>query len=114
MIVVDPRRTPTAEAADIHLAVRPGTDLPLLNALLHVIERDGLLDRRSSNGTRRGSRTRWRSPREWPPERAAEVCGIAARAIVDAARRFGAARRAMALWSMGANQSTVGTLKNRR
>src|SRR4051794_3590817 len=45
LIVADPRRTPTAEHAGLHLPVRPGTDLPLLNAMLHVIERDGLLDR---------------------------------------------------------------------
>ena len=45
LIVADPRRTPTAEHADLHLPVRPGTDLPLLNAMLHVLERDGLLDR---------------------------------------------------------------------
>ena len=42
-----------------------------------------------------------------------EACGVPAEQIVAAARAFGAARRAMVLWSMGANQSTVGTLKNR-
>src|SRR4029079_6013790 len=50
---------------------------------------------------------------DWPPERAAEVCGVPAEDIVTAARRFGQTKRAMALWSMGVNQSTVGTLKNR-
>jgi ferredoxin-nitrate reductase len=44
LIVVDPRRTPTAAAANLHLPVRPGTDLALLSALLHVIEREGLVD----------------------------------------------------------------------
>ena len=112
-IVVDPRRTETAAAADLHLPLRPGSDLVLLNAMLHVIARDGLLDeefvRRRSEGIEQALAT----AEDWPPERAAEACGLPVEGIVDAARRFGQARRAMALWSMGANQSSVGTLKNR-
>jgi ferredoxin-nitrate reductase len=112
VIVVDPRRTPTAEAADVHLQVRPGTDLPLLNALLHVIERDGLLDDTFVERHTTGIDDALAVAAEWPPTRAAAVCGIDAAAIEDVAHRFGAAQRAMVLWSMGANQSSVGTLKN--
>ena len=112
VIVVDPRRTPTAEAADVHLAVRPGTDLALLNALLHVIERDGLLDATFVARHTTGVEDALAVAAAWPPERAAATCGIAAAQIEDVAHRFGAAQRAMVLWSMGANQSTVGTLKN--
>ncbi|HEV7774553.1 MAG TPA: molybdopterin-dependent oxidoreductase [Conexibacter sp.] len=112
VVVVDPRRTPTAEAADIHLQVRPGTDLPLLNALLYVIERDGLLDRTFVERHTTGIEDALAVAAEWPPARAATVCGIEAAAIEDVAHRFGAAQRAMVLWSMGANQSAVGTLKN--
>jgi len=112
VIVVDPRRTPTAEAADVHLPVRPGTDLPLLNALLHVVERDGLLDRTFLDRHTSGLDDALAVAAEWPPTRAATTCGIDARAIEDVAHRFGAAQRAMVLWSMGANQSSVGTLKN--
>jgi assimilatory nitrate reductase catalytic subunit len=46
LIVVDPRRTVTARAADLHLAIRPGTDVMLFNAMLHVMQSEGLLDRR--------------------------------------------------------------------
>ena len=113
LIVADPRRTPTAEHADLHLPVRPGTDLPLLNAMLHVIERDGLLDRTFLERHTRGAEDTLTVAADWPPERAAEVCGVPAEDIVAAARRFGQTKRAMALWSMGVNQSTVGTLKNR-
>ncbi|MDW5594021.1 molybdopterin-dependent oxidoreductase [Conexibacter stalactiti] len=112
VIVVDPRRTPTAEAADVHLQVRPGSDLPLLNALLHVIERDGLLDATFVERHTSGIEQALAVAREWTPERAAEACGITAEQIEEVAHRFGAAQRAMALWSMGANQSAVGTLKN--
>ncbi len=113
VIVADPRRTPTAEAADLHLPVRPGADLPLLNSLLHVLDREGMLDDRFVERHTEGAEAMLAVAAEWPPERAAEACGVDAEAIVAAARRFGGARRAMALWSMGANQSTVGTLKNR-
>ncbi len=113
VICVDPRATPTARAADLHLPVRPGTDLALLSALLHVIDRDGLVDgefvARHTSG--------WEDARavaaQWSPQRAAGVCGVDALLIERAAHRFAGAGTALALWSMGANQSTVGTLKNR-
>jgi ferredoxin-nitrate reductase len=112
VVVVDPRRTPTAEAADVHLQVRPGSDLPLLNALLHVIARDGLLDDVFVERHTTGIDEALAVAREWTPERAAAACGVDAALIEQVAHRFGTAQRAMALWSMGANQSAVGTLKN--
>jgi ferredoxin-nitrate reductase len=112
VIVVDPRRTPTAAAADLHLAVRPGTDLALLNAMLHVIDREGLADRDYVRRHTRGWDELLRVVADWPPERAERACGVAASAIVAAARRFATADAAMALWAVGANQSTVGTLNS--
>jgi ferredoxin-nitrate reductase len=113
VICADPRPTPTAQGADLHLPVRPGTDLPLLNAMLAVIADEGLLDEAFVAAHTNGFEEALAVAREWTPGRAAEVCGVPAEAIVEAARRFGGAGAAMALWSMGANQSTVGTLKNR-
>ncbi|MEJ7824349.1 MAG: molybdopterin-dependent oxidoreductase [Solirubrobacteraceae bacterium] len=113
VICADPRATKTAQGSDLHLPVRPGTDLALLNAMLHVVDRDGLLDEDFISHHTAG----WQAAREvaqaWTPARAAEVCGVAADLIEQAAHRFAGAEAAMALWSMGANQSTVGTLKNR-
>jgi ferredoxin-nitrate reductase len=113
VVVVDPRATPTALAADLHLPVRPGTDLPLLNAMLVVLERDGLIDEAFVERHTSGFAETMDVARAWPVERAAAVCGVAAADIERAAELFGAAGAAMALWSMGANQSAVGTLKNR-
>ncbi len=113
VIVVDPRLTPTAAAADIHLALRPGTDLPLLASMLGILAEESLIDRRFVDRHTEGFADALTTAREWPPSRAAEVCNIQESDIVAAARAFGSAPRAMALWSMGANQSTVGTLKNR-
>ncbi len=113
VIVVDPRLTPTAVAADIHLALRPGTDLPLLASMLGILADENLIDHRFVDRHTEGFADALSTAREWPPSRAAEVCNIPESDIVVAARAFGAASRAMALWSMGVNQSTVGTLKNR-
>ena len=111
--VIDPRATPTATAADLHLQVRPGADLPLLSAILACLHNDGMtdtlfLDRHVSGGAKAIA-----AALEWTPARAAALSGVPAEQILHAARMFGTARRAMTLWSMGANQSTVGTLKNR-
>ena len=113
VICADPRRTPTAKGADLHLPVRPGTDLALLSALLHVVDRDGLVDETFIARHTSGWEEARAVAREWSPARAAEVCGVEAGLIEQAAHRFASAGGAMALWSMGANQSTVGTLKNR-
>ena len=113
LVVIDPRRTPTAAAADLHLQLRPGTDLALLTAMLGVMDAEGLVDRTFLTRHTEGATAALEAARSWPVERASEVCGVSAEQIVRAARTFGEAARAMALWSMGANQSTVGTLKNR-
>src|SRR4051812_1696820 len=108
VICADPRATATARAADLHLPVRPGTDLALLNAMLHLIESDAAFVERFTTGFEEARAV----AAEWPPERAAAVCGVPAADIVVAAERFAGAGAAMALWSMGANQSAAGTAKN--
>ncbi|HEV2786783.1 MAG TPA: molybdopterin-dependent oxidoreductase, partial [Solirubrobacteraceae bacterium] len=113
VICADPRATQTARGSDLHLPVRPGTDLALLSALLHVVDRDNLVDGSFVERHTSGWEEARAVAREWPPERAAEVCQVPAELIGRAAHRFASAGAAMALWSMGANQSTVGTLKNR-
>src|SRR2546427_4741654 len=111
-IVVDPRRTDTAAEADLHLAIAPGTDIALFNAMLHVLLTDDLVDdgyiRRHTEGF---ERLLW-AVRECAPERAASVCGVAANDIVTAARWFGQSRASLSLWCQGLDQSTHGTHNN--
>jgi anaerobic selenocysteine-containing dehydrogenase len=112
VIVADPRWTETADLADLHLPLRPGSDIALLNAMLHVLWREGLLDARFIAGHTSG----WDELRavvaRYPPERAAALTGLSREIIVSAALRFGRARAALSLWSMGVNQSHAGTDKN--
>jgi len=112
VICADPRRTTTAVGSDFHLPVRPGTDLALLNAMLHVVDAEGLVDSAFVARHTSGWEETVAEARRWPPARAERVCGVPAGDIAATARRF-AAGRSMALWTMGANQSTVGTHKNR-
>lgn len=111
--VIDPRATPTATAADLHLQVRPGADLPLLSAILACLHADGMTDPLFLERHVSGGAETIAAALAWTPARAAERSGVPAEDILEAARMFGSARRAMTIWSMGANQSTVGTLKNR-
>lgn len=100
-IVADPRETPTARSADIHLPLRPGTDAMLLNAMLHVIVKERLTDPEFiANRTREFEKVEAVVER-YPPERAAEICGLSAEAIVAAARMWGRAPKAMLFHARG-------------
>lgn len=112
VIVVDPRRTATAEIADIHLPVRPGTDVALLNAMLHEMVLEGLIDHNFIEAHTEGWAALRETVRAYPPERVARLCGVDAQAIRDAALLYGRAKAALSFWAMGANQSTAGVDKN--
>jgi anaerobic selenocysteine-containing dehydrogenase len=112
VIVADPRWTETADLADLHLPLRPGSDIALLNAMLHVLWREGLLDARFIDEHTSGWNELGAVIERYPPERAAALTGLSREIIVSAALRFGRARAALSLWSMGVNQSHAGTDKN--
>lgn len=109
LIVVDPRRTDTAAAADLHLALLPGTDIWLYNAMLHVLLREGLVDEAFIAAHTEGFEALRAHVDAVTPTVAAEKCGLDAAAIVTAARWWGRAPAAMSLWCQGLNQSTHGT-----
>ncbi len=88
LVVVDPHRNRTAEAADLHLQLNPGTDAALALGLMHVIFRDGLADRDFLARETTGSEDLETRAREWTPERAASVCGIDAATIVTFAHEY--------------------------
>lgn len=113
VIVVDPRATATAELADLHLRIRPGTDLTLANAMLRILDEEGLIDCAFIRRRTAGFEETLTAARKWSPRQAARVCGIAPGEVLQAARMFGEASSALVFWTMGVNQSSVGTLKNR-
>ncbi|HVE48096.1 MAG TPA: molybdopterin-dependent oxidoreductase [Casimicrobiaceae bacterium] len=112
MIVVDPRRTVTADAADLHLAIRPGSDVALFNAMLHVIIWEDLIDTSFVSSRTNGFAESKAVVSEFTPKAAAEICGVTADAIVTAARWFAQSSPTLSLWCQGLNQSIAGTAKN--
>ncbi|MGP1385526.1 MAG: molybdopterin oxidoreductase family protein [Thainema sp.] len=113
MIVVDPRRTETAEAADLHLAIKPGTDIQLLNGIAHLLMRWGTLDTIFIDECTKGFSDYAEVIRHYPPELVAQQCGISMSDLEKAARYWAESERVLSLWSMGINQSSEGTAKVR-
>ena len=112
IIAVDPRRTETADFADLHLPIRPGTDIALLNSMLCVLIDEGLIDQDFITSHTNGFQELKETVKKYSPKVAEKICGVAECLIGEAALIFGKARSALSLWSMGVNQSSVGVHKN--
>jgi assimilatory nitrate reductase catalytic subunit len=108
LIVVDPRMTPITRGADLYLPVRPGTDLALHHALLHVILRDHLEKRPYIDAHTTGFEAVAESVKEWTPARAAEMTGVPPDSIEKAAHWIGEADRAMVLHARGIEHQVKG------
>jgi assimilatory nitrate reductase catalytic subunit len=108
LVVVDPRVTKTAMVADLHLPVKPRTDIVLLNGLLHVIFAEGLADRRYLAAHTEGAAELAAHATAYPPARVEAECGVPAQAVIDTARAIGTSRTVLA-WTMGVNHSVQGT-----
>ncbi|MGL5081720.1 MAG: molybdopterin oxidoreductase family protein [Microcoleaceae cyanobacterium] len=113
LIVVDPRTTQTAESADLHLAIQPGTDIDLMNGIAHLLMRWGMVDSLLIDECTSGFSSYAEVIRHYPPELVARKCGIRLDDLEKAARWWGEAQRVLSLWSMGINQSSEGTAKAR-
>ena len=109
LIVVDPRRTATADKADLFLQISPGTDLALLNGLLHLIVESGHTDDDFIAQFTEGWEVMPSFLQQFTPDHVSEITGIPAEDIRTAARWIGEAANWMSIWTMGLNQSTHGT-----
>jgi assimilatory nitrate reductase catalytic subunit len=111
IIVVDPRRTDTAQGADVHLPILPGSDVALLNAMLHQMLWDQSYDADYVAQHTTGFQELRDSVRDCTPSWAERLCGIPAEKIVSAARLF-AQGPTLSLYCQGMNQATTGASKN--
>ena len=109
LIVVDPRRTATAERADLFLQIKPGTDLALLNGLLHLLVESNDIDADFIAEHTEGWDTMPAFLADYTPEVVAQLTGLAEADIRTAARMIAEAGEWMSCWTMGLNQSTHGT-----
>ncbi len=109
LIVVDPRRTATAEAADLFLQLKPGTDIALCNGLLHLLVAEDRIDRDFIAEFTEGWEAMPAFLEDYTPARVAETTGLAEDDIRQAARWIGEAGEWMSCWTMGLSQSISGT-----
>jgi assimilatory nitrate reductase catalytic subunit len=108
LIVVDPRRTPTAEAAWLHLQLTPGSDVALANGLLHILVRDGLIDERYIRERTEGFELAKCVVAAYWPARVERLTGVPESHLVRAARALGSAKTAMVLTGRGPEQQSTG------
>ncbi|HEV2270126.1 MAG TPA: molybdopterin-dependent oxidoreductase [Steroidobacteraceae bacterium] len=112
VVVIDPRRTPTAEMADLHLPIRAGTDVTLFNGLLRHLQQHGAADARFVEMHTTGAQEALAAARAaGDPAAVAAVCGAGAERIGELYRLFLASERVVTLFSQGVNQSSAGTDK---
>ncbi|MEB3271112.1 MAG: nitrate reductase [Synechococcus sp.] len=109
LVVVDPRHTATAAAADLHLPIRPGTDLVLLCGIGHLLLELQALDQPFLAAHTEGFAELEALWRHWTPQRVCDLCGIATADLIRLAQWWAEASGALSLWSMGVNQSREGT-----
>jgi assimilatory nitrate reductase catalytic subunit len=108
LIVQDPRLTPIARNADLYLPARPGTDLAVLMAMLHVVIRDKLTDDDFIARHTTGFENTAESVASWNPRRAAEISGVPPEAIERAAHMIGESRRSIIMHARGLEHQSKG------
>lgn len=109
LIVVDPRVTKTAMLADLHLPVRPRSDLALVNGLIHILIEHGFVAREYVERSTTGFDALRESVREYTPDRVAAITGLGVEQIWRTAWAIGHASSTFIGWTMGVNHSTKGT-----
>ena len=109
LIVVDPRVTKTAMIADLHLPIRPRSDLALINGLIHVVTEHNLVDHEYVERCTSGFEALRESVRDYTPERVAELTGLTPELVCRTAWTYARANAAFIGWTMGVNHSTKGT-----
>ncbi|HEX7627594.1 MAG TPA: nitrate reductase [Candidatus Methanoperedens sp.] len=112
VIVVDPRITKTSELADLHLRIRPGTDVALNNSLAYVILKEGFVDEENVEKYASGLTDLKKLVEGYSPKKAAVITGLPEKQIIEAARMIGNSKAMLTFWFQGYNHSTQAVFKN--
>ncbi len=108
LIVVDPRKHKLCDFASLHVPLRVGSDIALLNAIMHVLITENLHDRKFVESCTMGFDEMKEVVMRYPPERAAEICGIDAALIRETARRLASVKPVMLCYTLGITEHTCG------
>lgn len=109
LIVVDPRDIGLSKVADIHLKLRPGTNVAFANGMMHVMIREGLIDREYIEKFTEGFEEMRQIVAEYTPEKVGEICHIDPDQLVEAARMYAAAGKAPIIYCLGVTEHSTGT-----
>jgi len=112
IIVADPRRTDTAELADLYLPLQPGSDVMLFHGLLDLMLREGWTQPAYIAAHTQGFEALQAVVHDATPERVAQICGVNSHDLLQAARWFSTSNATLSLYCQGLNQSSSGTDKN--
>jgi formate dehydrogenase major subunit len=113
LIVMDPRGQGLKRHASHMLQFRPGSDVSMLNAIMHVIVEEGLYDQQYIAGYTENFEAMKAHLKDFSPEKMTEICGIAPDMLRDVARTFAGAKAGMIFWGMGISQHIHGTDNSR-
>jgi formate dehydrogenase alpha subunit len=109
LIVIDPRRIPIVEYADLFLQIKAGTNIALLNGFLNHLIQNGLIDEPFIRERTEGFKEVKAKVKAYPLEKVSEISGIAVELLKEAAEVYGKADKAMILYAMGITQHLTGT-----
>lgn len=108
LIVADPRRTDIAKMAETHLQLKVGSDIALLNAIMHVLVKEDLYDKEFVAASTEGFEELKNTIKDWTPERASLICGVEAETIVEVARAMASVKPSMVAYTLGITEHTCG------
>lgn len=108
-IVIDPRETPTARQGDLHLQLKPGTDVAVANGILNVLINENLIDQAFIDSRTNDWEAAKAAALNYPPDVASEISGVPAEKIIQAARLYGRAKTGMIMHARGIEHHSNGT-----
>lgn len=109
LILMDPRGTDMAREATYQLQFKPGSDVPMLNAIMHVIVEENLVDEAFIASRTEGFASMQEHLKAYSPEAMAPICGIPAETLREVARLYAKSKASMIMWGMGISQHVHGT-----
>lgn len=109
LIVIDPRKIPLTEYADIFVQLKPGTNVAFINGMIHILIEKGLIDEAFIQERTEGFEELKQKVKEYPAERVSEITGSSKEVLEKAALLYGQADKAMIFYAMGITQHTTGT-----
>ncbi len=113
LIVVDPRYTRTAAKADLYAHIRPGTDIPFMYGMLHIIFKNGWEDEGFIKNRVYGMDKIMKEAKKWTPSKVADVTGVSEEILYQITRAFATRKPGTLIWAMGLTQHSIGSSNTR-